>query len=45
VDLYLKSHAERKDAVRAALGVRGALAGADADELEHEATAIRSKWR
>jgi hypothetical protein len=45
VDLYLKTHASRKDAVRAALGVRGALAGTEGDSLEAEASAIRRNWR
>jgi hypothetical protein len=45
VDLYLKTHAGRKDAVRAALGVRGALEGAEGDSLEEEALAVRRNWR
>lgn len=45
VDLYLRMHASRADAVRAALGVRGALAGPEGDALKEEVTAIRRKWR
>lgn len=45
VDLYLKAHAGRKDAVRAALGVRGALTGTEGDALEQEVSALRGKWR
>lgn len=45
VDLFLKAHASREDAVRAALGVRGALAGPEGDALEEEVSTIRRKWR
>jgi hypothetical protein len=45
VDLYLKVHASRQDAIKAALGVRGALAGPEGEELQAEALAIRKKWR
>ncbi len=45
LDLYLRTHASRKDAVRAALGVRGALTGADGEELAAEVEAIRRNWR
>lgn len=45
VDLYLKTYASREDAVRAALGVRGALAENEADALEEETAAIRRSWR
>lgn len=45
VDLYLKTYASREDAVRAALGVRGALAESEADALEEETAAIRRSWR
>ncbi|MFN2377758.1 MAG: hypothetical protein ABR538_14585 [Candidatus Binatia bacterium] len=45
VDLYLKAHASREDAVRAALGIRGALAGSEGEALEEEVSIIRKKWR
>lgn len=45
VDLYLKTYASRKDAVRAALGVRGALTDSEADALEDDVAAIRGTWR
>ena len=45
VDLYLKTYASREDAVRAARGVRGALAESEADALEEETAAIRRSWR
>ena len=45
VDLYLRTHASRKDAVRAALAVRGALTGAEGESLKTEVAAIRDKWR
>ena len=45
LDLYLKTHASKKDAVRAALGVRGALDAEDGESLEAEVATIRGKWR
>lgn len=45
VDLYLRVHAGRKDAVRAALGVRGALAGEDGEDFDAAVAAIRRTWR
>jgi hypothetical protein len=45
VDLYLRVHASRQDAVRAALGVRGALAGDEGEALKADVAAIRRKWR
>lgn len=45
VDLYLRTHASRQEAVRAALGVRGALSGQEGDALMEEAAAIRRRWR
>ena len=45
VDLYLKMHASRQDAVRAALGVRGALSDEEGDALREEVSALRRKWR
>lgn len=45
VDLYLKTYASRKDAVRAALGVRGALAGEEEDAFEESVVEARRKWR
>ncbi|MCK6556987.1 hypothetical protein L6Q96_20785 [Candidatus Binatia bacterium] len=45
VDLYLRVHASRQDAVRAALGVRGALAGQEGEALKADVAAIRRRWR
>jgi hypothetical protein len=45
VDLYLQTYASRLDAVRAALGVRGALAGREGEALKAEVSAVRKKWR
>jgi len=45
VDLYLKAYASREDAVRAALGVRGALRGAEGEALKAEVSAVRRRWR
>jgi len=45
LDLYLKAYASRKDAVRAALGVRGAFTDSEADLFEAEVAAIRRTWR
>lgn len=45
VSYYLEHHARRTDAVRAALGVRGALDQADGDALMAEAQRVRENWR
>lgn len=45
LDLYLKAHASRADAVRAALGVRGALGDQEGEALEEEVSSIRRNWR
>jgi hypothetical protein len=45
VDLYLKMHASREDAVKAALLARGTLAGKEGDALRAEVSSIRSRWR
>lgn len=45
IDLYLETHASRRDAVKAALGVRGVLEGEEGDALKSDVEAIRRNWR
>jgi len=45
VDYYLAHHTGRRDAVRAALGVKGALTTTEADALADEVRQVRESWR
>ncbi|MCC7111196.1 MAG: hypothetical protein IT382_18015 [Deltaproteobacteria bacterium] len=45
LDAYLRAHRSRAAAVRAALGVRGALDGKDGDLLAEDARKTREHWR
>lgn len=45
LDAYLRSHANRAEAVRAALGVRGTLSGEEGDSLAADVEALRRSWR
>jgi Arc/MetJ family transcription regulator len=45
LELYLKARDGRSEEVRAALGVRGALKGKEADQLAERCRGIRSNWR
>jgi len=45
VDYFLTHHTGREDAVRAALGVKGALSESEADALAAEVQKVRESWR
>lgn len=45
IDLYIEGRAGRDSEVRAALAVRGALKGSEADHLAEVSCQIRSTWR
>ena len=45
LDLYMRQHRARRDAVAKALGVKGAFSSGEAGALEASIRQLRGKWR
>ncbi len=45
LDLYMRQHRARRDAVAKALDVKGAFSSGEADALEASIRQLRGKWR
>lgn len=45
LDLYLKQHRTRGEAVKKALALQGSFDDAEADALERSVALLREKWR
>jgi hypothetical protein len=45
LDLYMRLHHSRRDAVKKALALRGSFDDDDADGLERSVALLRGKWR
>lgn len=45
LDLYMRQHRARREAVEKALALQGSFSDDEADELERSVALLRGKWR